>query len=55
MTTEQTTVTVTYTVTLEQVGKLMQMAEATGHKKSELVRMAIDLLYKTLTDDDELK
>ena len=45
MTTEQTTVTVTFTVTLEQVGKLTELAEALGRKKSDIVRQAIDELY----------
>ena len=48
---KEITVPKTYTITLEQVGKLKEMELGTGVNKSELVRMAIDKLYEAFLEN----
>ncbi len=45
-------VTKTYSLTLEHIGKVADMAARTGKSQGEIVRMAIDLLYEKMEREE---
>ena len=48
-------VTKAYTLNLEIVGKIRDLADRLGKNQSEIVRMAIDELFESLNEADELE